>query len=64
MSARGIMRECPKCGLTGEHSRNYVPRMGIYSGPDGMPHIGPCMVRACTFCGYSYHEPTEDENNG
>jgi rubredoxin len=51
---------CPKCGVESDHDFHYVPRMGIYSGRDGMPHIGPCMVRTCLICGYSYKEATQD----
>lgn len=51
---------CPKCGRISYHRHRYVPSMGIYSGDDGMPHVGPCMVRTCSNCGYSYHEATQD----
>lgn len=51
---------CPKCGRHSEHRYNYVPRGVVYRGYDDAMYVGPCMVRTCLICDYSYKEATAD----
>lgn len=51
---------CPKCGKHSQHRYKYVPRGIIGRGYDDSVHVGPCMMRTCLVCDYSYKEPTKD----
>lgn len=57
---RGTMQDCPKCGLTTRFEYKYLPPGIRHRGEDVRMHTGPCVVRTCDTCGYTYNEPPKD----
>jgi len=53
-------RTCPKCGKWAYFDRHYLVALSSIIASDGMVYIGPCMVRTCGICGYSYSHPPND----